>query len=391
MKKLLYTTLLSALLLSPVTQATVVHSGASEITNSLGIGGDIYSGYPYSFDTFVLRENNLRILFDDTSTAGGFPSNDWRLEANSSSSGGASYFAIQDATAHRNSFVVEAGARSNALYVDDGGRIGIGTSTPVVDIHAVRGNTPTLRLEQDGSSGFSPQTWDVAGNETNFFVRDVTNGSKLPLRIRPGAPTSSIDIEGTGDVGMGIASPTAPLHVSRTSGTYTGGSPVVRIATPFASSGTRRLLNLENNGEVQFGLTNTAVTNGAWEFKVTAANAFEINRGGSGQVELSIQQNGNVVIGGTTLSVPDYVFDSDYKLMSIDELSSYIETHKHLPGVMTASDVKGEGLNITKLPLQVLEKVEELTLHTIAQQKTINELSARLAELESKARQDARN
>ena len=35
--------------------------------------------------------------------------------------------------------------------------------------------------------------WDIAGNEANFFVRDVTGGSRLPLRIRPGAPTSSID------------------------------------------------------------------------------------------------------------------------------------------------------------------------------------------------------
>ena len=34
----------------------------------------------------------------------------------------------------------------------------------------------------------------MAGNETNFFIRDVTNGSKLPFRIRPGAPTSSIDV-----------------------------------------------------------------------------------------------------------------------------------------------------------------------------------------------------
>jgi hypothetical protein len=70
--------------------------------------------------------------------------------------------------------------------VDDGGRVGLGTSTPVVDLHVVSGDSPTLRLEQNGSSGFTPQTWDVAGNETNFFVRDVTHSSNLPFRIRPG-------------------------------------------------------------------------------------------------------------------------------------------------------------------------------------------------------------
>ena len=60
-------------------------------------------------------------------------------------------------------------------------------------------NTPGIRLFQTGGS-FGTQTWDVAGNEANFFVRDTTNGSKLPFRIRPGAPTSSIDIGADGNV-----------------------------------------------------------------------------------------------------------------------------------------------------------------------------------------------
>src|SRR6185295_8366290 len=59
------------------------------------------------------------------------------------------------------------------------------------------------------AGGFTAQTWDVAGNEANFFVRDVTGGSRLPFRIRPGAPTSSVDISADGDVGIGTASPNA--------------------------------------------------------------------------------------------------------------------------------------------------------------------------------------
>jgi hypothetical protein len=53
----------------------------------------------------------------------------------------------------------------------------------------------------------------VAGNEANFFVRDVTNGSKLPFRIVPGAPTNSIYINANGYIGMGDISPEAQLHV----------------------------------------------------------------------------------------------------------------------------------------------------------------------------------
>jgi hypothetical protein len=176
------------------------------ITGSLCVGFDCANGMAFGSDTIVLQENQLRIFFNDTSTLSGFPSNDWRLIANDPS-GSASYFAIEDATAARQVFRVTAGARSNSIFVSSGGNVGFGTSTPAQLMHGRNSNTPGLRLEQDASGGFSPQTWDVAGNEANFFIRDVTGGSRLPFRIRPGAPTSSIDIAASGNVGFGTASP----------------------------------------------------------------------------------------------------------------------------------------------------------------------------------------
>lgn len=185
------------------------------VQGSICSGFDCVNNENFGADTLRLKENNLRIHFDDTSSTGSFPSNDWRLTANDQNSGGASRFSIEDATSGRVPFTVAAGATNNAVFVDSAGRVGFRTSTPVLDLHLVTGNTPALRLDQSNAGGFSAQTWDVAGNETNFFVRDVTNGSRLPFRIRPGAPTSSIEINGSGDVGMGTASPTAAVHVRR--------------------------------------------------------------------------------------------------------------------------------------------------------------------------------
>jgi hypothetical protein len=189
------------------------------VDGSACIGFDCVNGESFGFDTLRLKENNLRIKFDDTSTAASFPRNDWQLTANDSANGGASKFSIDDISGNRTPFTVEANARSHSLYVDDGGRIGIRTSTPSTEIHVIDGDTPTLRLQQDGSSGFAPQTWDVAGNETNFFVRDVTNGSQLPFRIRPDAPTNSIFIDVDGDVGFGTSSPGFPVHLITDSST----------------------------------------------------------------------------------------------------------------------------------------------------------------------------
>jgi hypothetical protein len=182
------------------------------VQGSTCVGFDCVDGESFGFDTIRLKENNLRIKFEDTST-GTYPSTDWQLTANDSTSGGANKFSIEDVTAVTVPMTITGGAASNSIFVDSTGRVGFRTATPVLDLHVSTGNTPALRLEQTSAGGFTAQTWDVAGNEANFFVRDVTGGSRLPFRIRPGAPTSSIDIKADGDVGLGTASPSEALHV----------------------------------------------------------------------------------------------------------------------------------------------------------------------------------
>jgi len=183
------------------------------IQGSLCVGLDCVNNENFGFDTIRLKENNDRIQFDDTSTSTGFPTNNWQIRANSSASGGESFLGFVDQGATGNSetgtivFQVNAGAPASSIKVDSSGRVGLRTATPVLDVHANTGNTPAIRLEQNNGSGFTAQTWDIAGNEAIFFVRDVTGGSRLPFRIRPGAPTSSIDISATGNVGVGTASP----------------------------------------------------------------------------------------------------------------------------------------------------------------------------------------
>ena len=191
----------------------VVHADDVIVTGSICVGFDCVNGEVFGFDTLRLKENNLRIHFEDTS-GGSFPGNDWRISVNESTNGGLSYFGIEDATAGRTPFRVEAGASANALYVKSSGNIGLGTSNPAVPLHIVDGNSPAMRLEQDGSSGFAPQTWDISGNETNFFVRDVTNGSLLPLRIKPNTPENTLYLAGSsGNVGIGTSAPSAKLHI----------------------------------------------------------------------------------------------------------------------------------------------------------------------------------
>jgi hypothetical protein len=264
------------------------------IDGSLCVGMDCVNGESFGFDTIRLKENNIRIRAFDTSSTASFPSVDWQITFNDSTNGGANKFSIDDIDNGRTPFTIEAGAPSHSLYVDDGGRLGLGTSTPVVEIHTKDGDTPTLRLDQDGSSGWSPQIWDVAGNEAGFFIRDVTNGSALPFRILPGAASASLVIDGNEDVGIGAGTnPEAPLHVRRTNGTAN-----VLVEE---SSGTvldRTLLNLENNGgpTIQYSNTNSGVNwrSGIYSF---GGDNFAITRLGTGGVEFQISPSGEVTMG----------------------------------------------------------------------------------------------
>jgi hypothetical protein len=200
-------------------KATVLANDDGVIRSSLCVGFDCLSFESFGFDTLRLKENNTRLQFDDTSATSSFPTNNWQIRANDASSGGASFlgFVDQGATANSESgslvFAVEAGAPESALYVDQIGRVGFGTATPVLELHVVDGDTPSLRLEQDGSGSFEPQIWDVAGNELSFFVRDVTHGSALPFRIRSDAPTNSLFIDEVGNVGLGTGAPAGRLDV----------------------------------------------------------------------------------------------------------------------------------------------------------------------------------
>jgi hypothetical protein len=270
--------------------AETVISGDLTVYNSLCVGFDCLANETYGADTIRLKENNLRIHVDDTSTAAGFPNQDWRLEFNSQASGGAEYFRVIDVTANRNIMTLEASAPSNSLVVDNGGRVGFGTANPVVELHVSNGDTPTLRLEQNTSSGFAAQVWDVAGNESNFFVRDATNGSTLPFRIFPGASSSQLIIDDTNRIGMGTTSPSSALHLRRTDG-----SAQALVEETSGTVATRTLLRLSNNGGAGFALVNS---NSAQEWRFDTGGAdFNITLVGTGELA-QLDTSGNLTIDG---------------------------------------------------------------------------------------------
>jgi len=178
------------------------------VTGSIGVGFDCVDGEVFGFNTILLKENNVRIRFEDSSV-GLFPANDWTLIANATESGGANYFAIEDGTAGIIPFKLIAGAPADALYVADNGNVGLGTSSPTQKLDVDGGmklkailtapETPTEGvLYMDGVDHLlkfhNGTDWKtISGNQNlvaatltgTFLEIDIENGASVSVDLQP--------------------------------------------------------------------------------------------------------------------------------------------------------------------------------------------------------------
>ena len=77
----------------------------------------------------------------------------------------------------------------------------------------------------------------------------------------------------------------------------------------------------------------------------------------------------------------DFVFDNNYHLMPLEQLAEYVKQNKHLPEVKSAEEMEHEGVTMGEFQIQLLQKVEELTLYILQQQEEINSLKQQIVEL----------
>jgi len=247
-------------------------------------------------------------------------------------------------------------------------------------------DTPTLQFEQTASGGFPAQVWDVSGNEISFVIADHT-ADLIPFTIETNAPENSFYLAASGRVGLGTATPQGDLHIFGTAGSDVfngiGPDPGTGPALNFGYAGSSfgegaGFFNVRPDGSA------TGINPALYFATVNAVRVVITNIGRVGigttsptqQLDVSgnIRASGSFIAGGTTLNVPDYVFEPDYQLMPLPELAAFVEEKKHLPDIPSAREIKEQGVNVSELQMQLLKKVEELTLYTIEQDNKFSTL-----------------
>jgi hypothetical protein len=392
------------------------------VQGSLCVGLDCVNNESFGFDTIRLKENNLRIHFDDTSTSTGFPATDWQITANDSASGGLNKFSIEDLTAATVPFTVKGAAPTNAVFVDSTGKVGFRNSAPGLDLHMTTGDTPAVRFEQTNASGFTAQTWDIGANEANFFVRDLTGGSRLSFRIRPGAPTSSIDIAANGNVGIGTASPgTSRMNVNDSTQlaarvALTGQEFLAAANT--STDGVGLLLGVNRTGNRQLWIGDTAnlTQNGTnkivrigpdnGDISVLTTNGTATNmilNAGGGFIGIGITptspihhsngatlSSGGVWTNASSRALKDNIVDlpTAEAKKTLEGLQPVTYTYKVAPTEhhvgFIAEDVPDLVATTDRKGLSSMDIVAVLTSVVKDQQKTIDELKTRLDEMQNK-------
>lgn len=134
-------------------------------------------------------------------------------------------------------------------------------------------------------------------------------------------------------------------------------------------------INFCRGSAVQGGFITFSTNDGTEKMRLDASGNLGIGTTTTSKYKLTVEGT----IGARKLQITqgswaDFVFAPDYQLPGLYEVDRYIKENHHLPEIPTAQEVKDNGIDVGEMNKRLLQKVEELTLYLIEQQKTIDEL-----------------
>jgi hypothetical protein len=267
-------------------------------------------------------------------------------------------------------------------------------------------------VSQSGGFGaISVQKTDTYTGDMYFQVRNGPGFYQTPLLLKA-----------NGYVGIGTASPSSKLEVSgqtisgnRINGTSGDFEALSIYNTPASNlpSGNGAVIQFYNNssnyntGVFGASIKSVSVNNQyGWEsdlyLRTARNNSYSsqtildaiVVKGNTGNVgignnapDAKLTVSGQVHAQEVKVTVsapgPDYVFEKNYKLTSLEEIKNYIDKNKHLPEVPSAKEMEKNGVQLGEMNMLLLKKIEELTLYVIEQERKFKAKDDEIKDLKS--------
>ncbi len=204
----------------------------------------------------------------------------------------------------------------------------------------------------------------------------------------------------SGKVGIGIDDPKEKLHIAgAVRGTGTAGQLMIRTDSGYVYVGPTTKTTMNFNTNLSRYVFDKPIFNSSGAFSANNSN-LTLQTNFSPRLTI-LRNNGYVGIGTTNptyhLDVngtiraneiivnsasADFVFAEDYNLRSLSEVQQFIQEHKHLPEIQSAEQMEKNGVSVNELQIQLLQKIEELTLYLIQQQQVLSQQEQTIQELQ---------
>ena len=286
-----------------------------------------------------------------------------------------------------------------ALMPDGTGSVGIGDLDAAAKLNVVgqvrasneAGETNYIEMDHNGSNSFVNHT-----GSGNMQFRH--GGSTISVMNATGltvggsyAPGTKLDVNGTKSANA------LRLRSGDSSGGENGGNQML-----FSFDGGANYSHAIRSRHHSTDGNGNAIDFYTWNHNQAAnagtVHAMTLSNGKVGIGDIinptkDLEVGGNARINGTIEVIElhidpngtwaDYVFEEDYQLRPLSEVSDFIKENKHLPEIPSAKEVSEQGYNQTEINAKLLQKIEELTLYMIELEQKNKELTKKVSKLES--------
>ncbi len=252
------------------------------------------------------------------------------------------------------------GPNGNRFIVNGSGNVGIGVTNPGNWKLNVKGH-----VNIGGDGNYRLRTRHVDGKALDSDAIDALHlnyNTAKPVYVGYGAnrPHSSLYV--FGNIRNGGADFQLGVHDGRNQGTKRSNRAMVHAGAD--------ILYLNYAGDFEGGTyidgPKTVFTKGNVSIGTTNAQGYQLAVAGkvaAEEVKVALQANW-----------PDYIFKESYQLPTLQNVENHIKEKGHLPNIPSALEVEKNGVFLGEMNRLLLEKIEELTLYTISQEKEIQNL-----------------